>query len=167
MRRPSGEIMALSSGPDRSVSGTIEPSSSDIQKTSEFRGSCSQSSWRLAERTSALLSGVHEGDPPWLNGPEVTWRGVPPSPGSTNRWVWPVSRKPCPSARYCTLSIYLAGAAQSAPSGFSGSSAKGICCSGTNMENAIHWPSGDHASPPGDFVSCVSLAICPVSIQRT
>src|SRR6188508_615636 len=59
------------------------------------------------------------------------------------------------------------GLLHSAPSGLAGKAAKGLFSVGTSMVNAIHLPSGDQAIDPGDFCTLVTLASCPLSIQRT
>src|SRR3989442_9837562 len=61
----------------------------------------------------------------------------------------------------------LAGLPQSAPSGLVGMSANGLVSSGTSMANAIHFPSGDQLMLVGDFCTLVTLAVWPVSSQRT
>src|SRR6266487_4238517 len=61
----------------------------------------------------------------------------------------------------------LAGFPQSAPSGLAGISANGLVSSGTSMANAIHFPSGDQVILVGDFCTLVTLAVWPVSSQRT
>src|SRR3989454_8289654 len=61
----------------------------------------------------------------------------------------------------------LAGLAHSAPSGLVGISANGLVSSGTSMANAIHFPSGDQVMLVGDFCTLVTLAVWPVSSQRT
>ena len=60
----------------------------------------------------------------------------------------------------------IGGAAHSAPGGACGGATRlgGGC--GTSMLKAMCRPSGDHLSPLGDSVSCVSAAVSPVSIQR-
>ena len=45
--------------------------------------------------------------------------------------------------------MYANGSPQSAPSGRGGSFANGSLSLGTNIENAIHRPSGDHVTPLG------------------
>jgi len=80
----------------------------------------------------------------------------------------PSRRYPLPSLRYSTSSMTIAGPAHSAPSGGTGIDAKGGSGSGTNIVNAIHSPSGDHASSDGDSVTWLSLASCPLpSIHRS
>ncbi len=60
----------------------------------------------------------------------------------------------------------IGGSAHSAPAGgFGGAARLGGAC-GTSMLKARWRPSGDHRSPLGDSVSCVSAAVSPVSIQR-
>ena len=73
---------------------------------------------------------------------------------------------PGPLKRYTSLSITLAGSAHLAPSGAGGIWMREAGLSGTWAVKDIHLPSGDQAIPAGAWVRFVSLAVCPVSIQR-
>ena len=167
MRSPEGETTGDPSGPRRSVRVVISPVETSTRCTSESTGSRTWSSWRLALKTRAPPSGVHDSGPPWSYGPEVSRRGVPPSAGRTKRWSWPGSSHPAPSARYCSAVVTRKGGPQSAPSGFAGIRASSGASPGTNMLKAIRSPSGDQASPEGPCSRVAIRAVCPSSIQRT
>src|SRR3954468_18795190 len=63
--------------------------------------------------------------------------------------------------------MYLSGGPQFAPSGGAIMLTSGFCSLGTNIVKAIHLPSGDQLSAPGESASFVSRASCPESIHRT
>ena len=112
-------------------------------------------------------SALHATGPSSSNRPKVSWRGLPPSAGTVNRWSKPGTAKPPSSPRNTSVSIASSGGAHCAPSGLGGDAPIVGAASRTCIRKASRVPSRDQARLVGPAGRLVTRAVSPLSIHRT